>query len=94
MPGLAASGTFSALRAFDECGEDASEELLQALNRTSQNTWSWADITCGDSGENLIAFSSGWGDGFYASFWGIARDDSIACIVTDFGVCEVDWSHP
>jgi hypothetical protein len=79
------------LRAFDQCGEDASDELLQAMDKTQENTWSWGNITCGDAGENLLAFSSGWGDGFYASYWGIDENGAAVCIVTDFGVCDVDW---
>jgi hypothetical protein len=82
------------LRAFDECGEDASDELMAAMDRTYENTWSWADVTCGDSGENIIAFSSGYGDGFYRSFWGLAEDGMPVCLVTDFGLCEVTWNDP
>ena len=39
-----------------------------------------------DTGANIIIFASGWGDGFYASYWGYAADNTIACLVTDFGV--------
>lgn len=38
-------------------------------------TASWANMRVSDSIEaNVVAFSSGWGDGGYASFWG--RDAS------------------
>jgi len=39
-----------------------------------------------DTGRNAIAFSSGYGDGSYASYWGFTADDELACLVTDFGV--------
>jgi len=39
-----------------------------------------------DTGGNAIAFSSGYGDGSYASYWGFTADDELACLVTDFGV--------
>jgi hypothetical protein len=39
-----------------------------------------------ETGVNSIFFPSGWGDGFYASYWGYAADNTIACLVTDFGV--------
>ena len=35
---------------------------------------------------NLIAFSSGWGDGGYASFWGYDEKDNITSLVTDFAL--------
>jgi len=39
-----------------------------------------------DTGANAIAFSSGYGDGSYASYWGFTADDELACLVTDFRV--------
>jgi Protein of unknown function (DUF4241) len=39
---------------------------------------------------NLIMFTSGWGDGFYASYFGYAADGSVATLLTDFQV--MDWS--
>jgi hypothetical protein len=44
-----------------------------------------AEITVENVG-NLIAFSSGWGDGGYPSFFGYDSHDHLACLVTDFGV--------
>ena len=40
----------------------------------------------GGAGGNLIAFSSGWGDGSYASFFGYDAHDNLVCLVTDFRV--------
>ncbi len=62
-------------------------ELMEAVVRgttTSQQDWGVAlnDAT----GGNLVLFSSGWGDGCYASYFGYAADDSLACLVTDFDV--------
>jgi hypothetical protein len=39
-----------------------------------------------ETGANIIAFSSGDGDGCYASYFGLAADGSAACLVTDFGL--------
>ncbi|MEG4986373.1 DUF4241 domain-containing protein [Microcoleus sp. BR0-C5] len=39
-----------------------------------------------DTEGNASAFSSGYGDGSYASYWGFTADDELACLVTDFGV--------
>jgi len=41
-------------------------------------------------GGNLIMFTSGWGDGLYASWFGYAADGTLAALITDFNV--VDWS--
>jgi hypothetical protein len=47
----------------------------------------------GGAGGNLIAFSSGWGDGCYASFFGYDAHDKLVGLVTDFQVLlEVKWS--
>lgn len=36
-------------------------------------------------------FSSGYGDGYYASYIGYDKDDEIVRLLTDFYV--VDWMH-
>lgn len=38
------------------------------------------------TGANIICFSSGWGDGCYASWFGLNREGVPACLVTDFGL--------
>src|SRR5207245_1034675 len=35
---------------------------------------------------NLIICSSGAGDGFYATYWGLSADGIPVCLVTDFGL--------
>lgn len=39
-----------------------------------------------ESGGNLVAFSSGYGDGGYVSYWGIGASGEPCCLVTDFGI--------
>jgi hypothetical protein len=90
--GLGCFADVVALRAFEGYGEQASHQLVDALEETHEPSWSWADITCGDAGENVIAFSSGFGEGFYFSYWGFANDGTLVCLVTDFGLCQVDWT--
>ncbi|PCC71835.1 Protein of unknown function [Nannocystis exedens] len=36
--------------------------------------------------DNVIVFRSGGGDGVYASYWGLAADGEVACLVTDFNL--------
>jgi hypothetical protein len=45
----------------------------------------WANILIGEyGGINLIAFSSGWGDGGYATYAGYDADDQLVGLATDF----------
>lgn len=67
------------------------DDLLAQLEATDYITATV--IAPGGSRANLIAFSSGWGDGGYASFFGYDARDSVVCLVTDFHVLQgVTWS--
>jgi hypothetical protein len=44
------------------------------------------------SGANVVAFSSGFGDGAYASYVGLDRQGRPAVVVTDFGVLDAAGS--
>ncbi|NOT69817.1 MAG: DUF4241 domain-containing protein [Hyphomicrobium sp.] len=39
---------------------------------------------------NVAMFHSGWGDGFYASYFGYDADGNVAALVTDFAT--IDWA--
>jgi Protein of unknown function (DUF4241) len=41
-----------------------------------------------DAPINVAIFSSGWGDGFYASYWGLDEAGKPLVLVTDFAVLE------
>jgi hypothetical protein len=48
---------------------------------------SWANTRISDFSEaNVVAFSSGWGDGGYASFWGYDESCKLTGLVTDFAL--------
>jgi hypothetical protein len=50
-------------------------------------TAGWANIQVSDDTEaNIIAFSSGWGDGDYVSFWGYDESGNLTSLVTDFAL--------
>jgi len=38
------------------------------------------------SGLNVIMFSTGYGDGFYTSYWGFDEEDKLVALVTDFKI--------
>ncbi|HIK11257.1 MAG TPA: DUF4241 domain-containing protein [Oscillatoriaceae cyanobacterium M33_DOE_052] len=47
----------------------------------------WSDLDISNPTKaNLIAFSSGLGDGGYPSFWGYGASNQPVCLVTDFGI--------
>jgi hypothetical protein len=72
--------------------EDEEEILIYQLQNLLEDhqmyTCSWANM-CVDRrlGANVIAFSSGWGDGVYPTYIGIDRERKIISVVTDFHVC-------
>jgi hypothetical protein len=48
---------------------------------------SWANMQINESSEaNVVTFSSGWGDGGYASFWGYDAAGNLTSLVTDFAL--------
>ena len=60
-------------------------QLLELLERDQSRTWCWADMRVDDESQaNVIAFSSGWGDGLYPTYFGYNVDDNIVKVVTDF----------
>jgi hypothetical protein len=60
---------------------------------TAANTGQW--IADPISGRNLVAFTSGWGDGTYASYWALDAGGQPVCLVTDFDVFnKAEWKVP
>lgn len=45
-----------------------------------------ANLTDAETGLNVVAFPSGWGDGVYPTWIGRAEDGSVVSVVTDFHV--------
>jgi len=60
------------------------ETMIAEMDKTYRHTWSWLDMSFGDA--NLIAFSSGYGDGMYATYVGFDTDGQVTVVVTDFSV--------
>jgi hypothetical protein len=60
------------------------ETLIAEMEKTYTHTWSWLDMKFGEG--NLIAFSSGYGDGAYATYAGYNANGELCAVVTDFGV--------
>ena len=67
------------------------EQLMTLIDKTYIHTRSWANVTLDESSSlNCAIFSSGFGNGLYASYWGYDETDGIACLMTDFGLL-VEW---
>lgn len=63
--------------------EDFFLEIIDRMDENYESTRSWTTFKLGDDGLDFAAFSSGGGDGFYASYWGLSSD-GLKCLVTDF----------
>ncbi len=81
----------SAGRALTQKMNDESKffkTMMAEMDKTYRHTWSWLDMKFGDA--NLVAFSSGDGDGLYATYAGFDAQGEVAVVVTDFMVLEED----
>jgi hypothetical protein len=76
--------TRRALAARMDEQQDFYETLTAEMDKTYKHTWSWLDTKLGEG--NLVAFSSGYGDGVYATYAGRDSDGQVSVVVTDFGV--------
>lgn len=70
--------------------QDFYQTLITEMDKTYKNTWSWLDTKLGEG--NLVAFSSGYGDGVYATYAGSDSDGQVCVVVTDFGVLPFEKS--
>jgi hypothetical protein len=71
--------------------EEYFETLIAEMEKTYVDTWSWANLEMDtNTNANLIAFSSGLGDGCYPSYFGFDEQGNPLILVTDFGVFDDD----
>jgi hypothetical protein len=89
-----ATGCFMDVEAARVLSENAdgdiySEQIAEGMDKTYVDTWSWANICLNPAtGANIICFSTGLGDGAYASYFGYGEKGGVLCLVTDFGLFE------
>ena len=76
-------------------GKDASStyyfKIINQMEITYSSTRDWTIFDLKRNSLNFAVFSSGYGDGFYASYWGFNRKNQVVCLVTDFGVIDTHW---
>jgi Protein of unknown function (DUF4241) len=66
---------------------DVGELMIAELEKTYVNTWSWVNLNL--QGVNIIAFSSGYGDGGYTTYAGYDSDGDLSVVVSDFDVFKI-----
>lgn len=59
-------------------------ELEDMLEKTYVDTYCTANFRIPGTDLDLAAFSSGFGDGLYPTYWGFDENDNICCLITDF----------
>lgn len=67
--------------------EDLADAIIGTMEASRRAACGWASIRPSDEREeNVVCFSSGWGDGCYPSFFGLDAEGRPVALVTDFCV--------
>lgn len=69
--------------------EDNYNIVIDKMEANYKHTRSW--LLWDREGFNVAMFSSGWGDGFYATYIGYDNENSICRLATDFGL--IEWQQ-
>lgn len=72
-----------AVKLFCDGGTALADVLTERLAGNYRHTRDWADFPVGD-GVNLVAFSSGWGDGSYPAWAGYDAGGQLCALAADF----------
>lgn len=74
----------AAAKLFEDFENEDVDSLAEEMEESYKDTWSalLKDV----KGHSIALFSTGWGDGFYATYIGKDAAGNICRIVTDFGV--------
>ena len=65
-------------------GSDFFEELMEEMDENFESTWTWANMELEHG--NIISFMSGYGNGYYATYFGKDKEGDVVAVVTDFDV--------
>lgn len=97
-------GCFADVEAIDKLDEldaklqrDLGEDFISLYDNLigdvlAEHEDNWGNvIVCEDTQLNVVMFSSGYGDGFYASYWGFDEENKIVSLITDFNIIA---THP
>lgn len=77
----------TALNRRMEADEAYADRIIEEAEKVYVHTRDWVSVVPDPaSNANVVIFSSGLGDGFYASYWGYDGAGTPVCLVTDFGL--------
>ena len=76
-----------ALRGEIKDGSDFFEELMEEMDDNFESSWAWANLDLEQG--NIVTFMSGYGNGYYATYYGRNEAGKIVALVTDFDV--IPW---
>lgn len=81
--------SFSKMEKLDEAAQtDISDNLFAELDKHTIRSWQFTNTNY--QGINIVAFTSGFGDGRYSTYIGYDKNGNPCRLLTDFGL--VDWS--
>ncbi len=75
---------------LEKSTDDMFDLLDDALEESYVPTYDTANVCLPDSEHNIVAFSSGYGDGSYPTFWGFDKNGELCSLITDFLVVDDD----
>lgn len=79
------------IEGFQDKESDAHfDRLNELLDESYVHTYSTASFVPEGARGNVVAFSSGYGDGGYGSYWGYDKKGKLCCLLTDFGTIYVE----
>ncbi|HEY1685115.1 MAG TPA: DUF4241 domain-containing protein [Tepidisphaeraceae bacterium] len=70
----------------DASAEDLSDRMMDESQKVYRHTRDW--LTVETAKGSMALFSSGYGDGLYASYFGYSEKDELISLVTDFGLAK------
>lgn len=69
--------------------------IIDGMETTYKHTRSWLSFRpSSERSENIVCFSSGWGDGMYPSFFGYSAEGEAVALVTDFLTVSEEEEQP
>lgn len=75
------------LSVFQRKKKEPWEIIADEMDKSYKHTRSWANFVIDPgTGLNLVACSSGLGDGLYSSYWGFDAQHRVAALLVDFGL--------
>ncbi len=76
------------LQLTDDLEDGILPEFNQKLEKSYIDTYCAANYTLPGIKCNVAAFSTGYGDGAYPSYWGYDKSGKVCCLITDFCIIE------